>query len=252
MNNGRISASQELVEVVTRDNFNLVWATVDWSIRAGRFRLSPECVGEFRQIPHESKSDNGSLHLLNDWMARALPPETRRRIFTDIRRAQFEAAKGAVQITISEETQRLLRDRKTTLFGPGRGSMEVTLRHLLETEQRALPWQAFRLLEAFRQRHGLSGLSDAVRILIDHAELAYQTHEAEQAAQQAGLSPPPAGSVPPEETAQPVQADPTATKAQVTEQATPTAEQTGTTQNPLDLLNPAEPVWNAMIRCWMP
>ena len=242
MNNGRIAASQDIVEVVTRDNFNLVWATIDWSIRAGRFRLSPECVREFRQLPHEPKANDASLPLLNDWMGHALQPETRRRIFADIRRAQFEAAKGAVQITIAEETQKLLRDRKTALFGANRGSMEVTIRHLLEAEQRALPWQAFRLLEAFRQRHALSGLSDAVRILIDYAELAYQAHEAEKDAQEAAAAAPPARSEPP------ATAIPTtmSTQAGTTRMAGWVEDRPHPSDLPLDLLNPVEPVWNAL------
>ncbi|MEO5363610.1 MAG: hypothetical protein H7838_08305 [Magnetococcus sp. DMHC-8] len=247
MNDGRIAASQDIVEVVTRDNFNLVWATVDWAIRAERFRLPAECVTEFYRIPHEPKEDEASLQALDDWMERALRPETRRRIFVDIRRAQFEAAKGAVQITIAEETQKLLRERKKNLFGPNRGSMEVTIRHLLDAERRALPWQAFRLLEAFRQRHNLVNLSDAVRVLIDHAELAYRANEMDISVQQTGHHPPPPATASPAPP-QPVNPPPN------TQQVVPPAATTDTNpaRHPLHLVHPVEPVWNALIRCWMP
>ncbi len=254
MNDGRIAASQDIVEVVTRDNFNLVWATIDWAIRAQRFRLPPESIRAFRQIPQTPKDDDAALQSLNDWMEETLRPETRRRIFSDIRRAQFEAAKGAVQITIAGETQKLLRERKRALFGPNRGSMEVTIRHLLDVERHALPWQAFRLLEAFRSRHNLSSLSDAVRILIDHAELAYQAHEAEISVREAAPPPPdpsaqPVASPPdpqPEQTANADNADVT------TAQHPPAEEPPPTTEYPMQLLHPVEPVWNALIRCWMP
>ncbi|MEO5349665.1 MAG: hypothetical protein H7836_08475 [Magnetococcus sp. YQC-3] len=247
MNDGRIAASREIVEIVTRDNFNLVWATIDWSIRAGRFRLPPESVEAFRLIPHESQAENASLQTLNDWMVQTLRPETRRRIFADIRRAQFEAAKGAVQITISEETHKLLRGRKRALFGPYRGSMEVTIRHLLDAEQCALPRQAFRLLEAFRQRHNLSNFSEAVRILIDHVELAYQAHEVEVERNQTEEKPAP----PPQPllASRPVPlSEPTAQEPAV-ESA---AESLKQVECPVTVLHPAEPVWNALIRCWMP
>lgn len=241
MNDGRIAASQDIVECVTQDNFNLVWAAIDWAINANRFRLPPECVEEFRTIPHELKTDRAALYTLNDWMERTLRPETRRRVFANLRRAQFEAAKGAVQISISEETQKLLRNRKEGLFGPNRGSMEVTIRHLLETEQRALPRQAFRLLEAFQTRHALPSLSDAVRILIDHAELAYQTQE-------------PTTTDPPAEhlhatTAQPEPIQPVAPATPPEPVTTPPEP---VTTPPVRLAYPVEPVLSALIRCWMP
>ncbi|MEO5340628.1 MAG: hypothetical protein H7837_08945 [Magnetococcus sp. MYC-9] len=240
MNDGRITASRDIVEIVTHDNFNLVWATIDWAIHAERFRLTTEAVLAFRKIPHESQTNDAVLPLLDDWMERFLRPETRRRIFAEIRRAQFEAAKGAVQITISEETHSLLRSRKKALFGPNRGSMEVTIRHLLETEQRALPWQAFRLLEAFRQRHALPGLSDAVRVLIDYAELGYQSQErgdpeGEVEARQAPLA-----------TTQPVPA----TVPPVPETQPPLAAPAKPTERPTPSNHPTTQVWDALIRCW--
>lgn len=237
MNDGRIAASQDIVECVTPDNFNLVWAAIDWAINADRFRLPPECVEEFRTIPHELKTDGGALCALNDWMERTLRPGTRQRIFANLRRAQFEAAKGAVQITISEETQNLLKKRKQALFDPNRGSMEVTIRHLLETEQRALSWQAFRLLEAFQTRHALPSLGDAVRILIDHAELAYQTQEIQEPAPTHPPEPPPQPATSPPEPIQPV---------------VPTHPPHSATNPPAHLAYPVEPVLSALIRCWIP
>ena len=171
MNEGKIAAPQEVVEEVSSENFNLVWAYVDWTLNVGRFNLSSEAMDEFRQIPQEFRTDGSSLELLNSWMAHHLKSVVRRRIFSDIRRAQFEAAKGAVQIIIAEETRELLRQRKTALFGKDRGSMEVTIRHLLGAEMRSLPLQAFRLLESFRQRNSLATLSDTVKALVDHVEL---------------------------------------------------------------------------------
>ena len=172
MNDTKISAPREVVEVVTAENFNLVWAYIDWAIKAGRFQLTHEYKREFRAIPQELKEEDGpSLGLLNDWMASYLQPKERLRVFSDIRRAQFEAAKGAVQIMISEETREMLRARREALYGEGRGSMEVTIRHLLEAEQRSLPLQGFRLLESFQKRNNLPTLSDTVRALLDHVEL---------------------------------------------------------------------------------
>ena len=172
MNDIKKAAPREVVEEVTAENFNLVWAYIDWALKAGRFQLSIESKREFRAIPQELKVEDGpSLGLLNDWMACYLEPKGRLRVFSDIRRAQFEAAKGAVQIMISEETQEMLRARKRALYGEGRGSMEVTIRHLLEAEQRSLPLQGFRLLDAFQRRNQLPTLSDAVRALLDHVEL---------------------------------------------------------------------------------
>ncbi|MBF0401319.1 MAG: hypothetical protein HQL90_11175 [Magnetococcales bacterium] len=236
MNDGRIAASQEVVECVTPENFNLVWAAIDWAINAERFRLPPECVEEFRAVPRELKSGGASLHLLNDWMERTLRPETRRRIFANLRRAQFEAAKGAVQITISEETQRLLRERKQALFGLNRGSMEVTIRHLLEVEQCALSRQAFRLLEAFRVRHALPNLSDAVRILIDHAELAYQAHRPTD---------PPLVDV---EEALVTTPQPEVVQSVKSAVSTPSESTAGS----LHFSYPIEPVLSALMRCWIP
>ena len=242
MNDGRITASREIVEIVTHDNFNLVWATIDWAIHAERFHLSPEAVEMFRQVPHEFHPDEEVLPLLNSWMEQYLHPDTRRRIFTEIRRAQFEAAKGAVQIVIAEETQRLLHQRKRTLYGPNRGSMEVTIRHLLEAEQRALPWQGFRLLEAFRRRHALSSLSDAVRILIDHAELAYQAQEPTQEPERAlELE----DEATPAQLPQPVQPVATPRPTQPVIPVANAAEES--TRRPV---HPTEPVWDALIRCW--
>ncbi|MBF0162829.1 MAG: hypothetical protein HQL88_11150 [Magnetococcales bacterium] len=239
MNDGRIAASQEIIEIVTKDNFNLVWATIDWAIHAERFRLSPEAVETFRRVPHEFQPDAGVLPLLNDWMEQHLRPETRRRIFAEIRRAQFEAAKGAVQIIIAEETQRLLHRRKRELFGPNRGSMEVTIRHLLETEQRALPWQAFRLLEAFRHRHALPGLSEAVRVLIDHAELSYQTQEPAVVSEKATV---------PDETPQPAQRLEPPLPDRPDNLAEPVAGMPP--PPPPRTTYPAEPVWDALVRYW--
>lgn len=175
MNDGKKAAPPEVVEKVTQENFNLVWAYVDWALGVERFRLPSVALTEFRRIPQALKDGGASLALLNDWMAHHLEAASRRRVFSDIRRAQFEAAKGAVQITIAEETRTILKKRKTALFGEGRGSMEVTLRHLLEAEQRSLPLQAFRLLEAFQQRNDLASLDEAVKMLVDQAELAAGT-----------------------------------------------------------------------------
>jgi hypothetical protein len=120
--------------------------------------------------------------------------------------------------------------------------MEVTIRHLLDAEQCALPKQAFRLLEAFRQRHNLPNFSDAVRILIDHVELAYQAHEVEVERQQTEENPaPPRPLLAPRPAPLP---EPTAQE--------PTAEQPKQVECPVTVLHPAEPVWNALIRCWMP
>lgn len=177
MNDGKIAAPREVLDVVSAENFNLAWAYVDWALGAGRLRLSVEVVEAFRQIPRECKEGGDSLALLNHWLESNLSSATRLRIFSDIRKAQFEAAKGAVQITISEETQALLRQRKIALFGKDRGSMEVTIRHLLETEKLSLSLHAFRLLDNFRQRHHLHTLSDAVRVLVDHVELSTEMEQ---------------------------------------------------------------------------
>lgn len=171
MNDVKKAAPQDVVEEITNENFNLVWAYVDWALKAGRFCITPEAMDDFFQIPQEFQADGSSLELFNRWMKRYLESSMRLRIFADIRRAQFEAAKGAVQIIIAEETRDLLRARKTALFGDGRGSMEVTIRHLLDAEKRSLPLQAFRLLEAFRQRNHLLSLSETIKALVDHVEL---------------------------------------------------------------------------------
>jgi hypothetical protein len=248
MMDGRVTASQEVVATVTRDTFNLVWATIDWAIRAGRFRLSAACIALFRAIPHELQEDEAVLHQLNAWMEENLRPETRRRIFGEIRRAQFEAAKGAVQITISEESYKLLRGRKKYLFGPYRGSMEVTIRHLLQSEQHALPTQAFRLLELYRQRHNLPNVAEAVRVLIDHAEMACQTppaplDEAPPPVTPALDNPPPLSAPMPTVVANVLPSPVAKEEPELTSTACPL---------PPSPACATEPVWSSLLRCWIP
>ncbi|MBF0096157.1 MAG: hypothetical protein HQM04_07350 [Magnetococcales bacterium] len=248
MMDGRVAASQEVVATVTRDNFNLVWATIDWAIRAERFRLPAASIKAFRTIAHELQENDAVLQQLNAWMEENLRPETCRRIFGEIRRAQFEAAKGAVQITISEESYKLLRSRKKHLFGPYRGSMEVTIRHLLHSEQRALPNQAFRLLELYRQRHNLPNVAEAVRVLIDHAEMACQ---ATSALIDTALPP----ETPPLTSATPLL--PPLPTTVVDDLPTPIPTEEPDSTSTVCALPPAptpatEPVWGALFRCWIP
>lgn len=174
MNEGKVTAPREVVEEATVDNFNLVWAYIEWALKVRRFQLSPDANQAFHQVPREFKEGGTALEQLNGWMGSYLEPSVRLRIFLDIRKAQFEAAKGAVQISISEETRDLLRERKTTLFGKSRGSMEITIRHLLEVEQRCLPLESFRLLETFRDRNSLPSISESIQALMDHFELTSQ------------------------------------------------------------------------------
>ncbi|MBF0184287.1 MAG: hypothetical protein HQM06_07850 [Magnetococcales bacterium] len=242
----RIAASQEISASVNRDTFYLVWATIDWAIRAERFHLTAASIAEFRAIPHEVQEKDGTLHQLDVWMENHLRPETRQRIFSEIRRAQFEAAKGAAQITIADETYRLLRQRKKALFGPFRGSMETTIRHLLLCEQRALPNQAYRLLEQFRQRQGISSLTEAVRLLIDQAEMASQTQPMVAEPLMPTLTPPVESSTP--------ILPPLPTSLQNQTPLPVATCEPGIENNigSMPLSHPMEPVWNALLRYWIP
>ena len=172
MHDEKKAAPREIVEEATKDNFHLVWTYIAWALKVGRFSLSPEATQAFHTIPREGTEATPSLACLNRWLNLYLASSPRRRIFSDIRQAQFEAAKRAVQITISEETLDVLLSRKAALFGEGRGSKEVTIRHLLEAETRSLPLDAFQKLERFRKRHGLASAGEAVQALVQHAEQA--------------------------------------------------------------------------------
>lgn len=165
-----MKATPDPIESVTNETFNLVWAYLDWAIKAGRFLFSGDPIEQFRQIQREYDDAGQAIQCLNDWMVNHLKPETRQQVFSDIRKAQFEAAKGAVQINISADTRDMLKDRRITLYGKDKGSMEILIRHLLEVEPRSLPSQAFRMLETYQKRKNLRSPTEAVMELLDMAE----------------------------------------------------------------------------------
>ncbi len=160
--------SKNSIEAITKDNFHLVRAYIDWALESGRMKFSQWPIDNFRKIPRESSPE--AIDLLEAWIARHLLLDTRRKMFANIREAAFEAAKGSVQISISTDTRELLRERRNAEFGENRGSMEITIRTLLDGAKRMLPEDGFRQLEAYRQRNGLDSIAAALQALLDRSE----------------------------------------------------------------------------------
>ena len=162
--------SKEFQETITEDNFSVVRAYIDWSLKSGKMRFSQWPTENFEKIPEKLDVEGRAVAALTTWIERHLLLKTRRKMYTNIREAQFEAAKGSVQINVSEETRNLLKEYRNRLYGNGKGSMEVTIRGLLEGVERHVPEDAFRLLAAYQKRNKLPTLGHAVQCLIDQVE----------------------------------------------------------------------------------
>lgn len=157
-------------ENVTEENFTAVRAYILNAIEKGRMNFSGWPLENLRAIPDTHDPDEATVGLLNDWVERHLLKKTRSILFSDIREAQFEAAKRAAEVILSQETRNALKEYRDRVFGEGQGSMELAVKQLLDLSGRALPKDAFQLLEAFRHRKGLRTPGDAIRALIDLAE----------------------------------------------------------------------------------
>ncbi|MBF0127405.1 MAG: hypothetical protein HQM02_09365 [Magnetococcales bacterium] len=157
-------------EAVTKENFTAVREYILNAIEKGRMNFSGWPLENFQAIAETPDPEGKATELLNVWVERHMLRKTRSMMFSDLREAQFEAAKRAAEVILSQETRNALREYRDRSFGEGQGSMELAVKQLLEQSRRALPQDAVQLLEAFRQRKGLKTLGDAIRALIDLAE----------------------------------------------------------------------------------
>ncbi len=157
-------------ETVTDENFNEVRDYLFAAIDKGRMNFSGWPLENLRAIPESPDADGTATEQLRVWVERHMLRKTRATMFSDLREAQFEAAKRAAEVILSLETRNALKEYRDRLFGEGQGSMELAVKHLLDISGRALPRDAFQLLEAFRQRKGLKTPGDAIRALIDLEE----------------------------------------------------------------------------------
>lgn len=157
-------------DTVTNDNFMAVREYILNAIEKGRMHFSGWPLENLQAIPDAPDPEGVATGQLQAWVERHLLKKTRLMMFADLREAQFEAAKRAAEVILSRDTRDALKRYRDKAFGAGQGSMEVAVRHLLETAGRALPLDAFQLLEAYRQRKGLKTPGDAIRALVDLAE----------------------------------------------------------------------------------
>ncbi|MEO5331751.1 MAG: hypothetical protein H7839_06975 [Magnetococcus sp. YQC-5] len=159
-------------ETVTEANFTFVREYILIAIDKGRMNFSGWPLETLQAIPDTPDPEGKAIAQLDSWVERHMLKKTRTMMFSDLREAQFEAAKRAAEVILSQETRNALRQYRDKAFGEGQGSMELAVKQLLELAKHALPQDAFQLLDAFRQRKGLKTSGDAIRALVDLAEKA--------------------------------------------------------------------------------
>lgn len=161
-------------ETVTNENFTSVREYLFNAIEKGRMHFSGWPLENLHAIPDTPDPEGVATALLGGWIERHLVKKTRLILFSDLREAQFEAAKRAAEVILSQETRNALKQYRDKEFGEKQGSMELAVKQLLKTAQQALPQDALQLLEAYRQRNGLKTPGDAIRALVDLAEKHHQ------------------------------------------------------------------------------
>ncbi len=166
-------------ETVTEENFTSVREYILTAINKGHMQFSGWPLENLLSIPTPPTPENSATTQLANWVERHMLKKTRAIMFSELREVQFEAAKRAAEVILSQETRNSLKNYRDKMFGEGQGSMELAVKHLLDTNQRALPLDAFQLLEAYRQRNGLKSPGDAIRALVDLDEKHHLTPEKE-------------------------------------------------------------------------
>ncbi|MBF0429221.1 MAG: hypothetical protein HQL94_09885 [Magnetococcales bacterium] len=157
-------------DTVTNINFAMVREYIFAAIEKGRMSFSGWPLENLQAIPDTPDEEGQAAILLGAWVERHMVKKTRAMMFADLREAQFEAAKQAAEVILSQETRNALKNFRDRVFGEGQGSMELAVKHLLELANRALPQDAMRLLDSYRQRKGLKSARDAIQTLVDQAE----------------------------------------------------------------------------------
>lgn len=157
-------------DTVTAANHVAVREYILQAIEKGRMNFSGWPLETFHAIPESPDPDGQATALLGAWLDRHMVKKTRAMMFGELREAQFEAAKKAAEVILSQETRNALKRYRDRAFGEGQGSMELAVKQLLEMAGRTLPREAHQLLETYRVRKGLKSLGEAVRSLVDLAE----------------------------------------------------------------------------------
>ncbi len=91
---------------------------------------------------------------------------------------EFEAKKGASEIVLSEKTRQRLLEYRNDIFGVGKGSMELTIRQLLDGVERTMDMENFQKLTAFQRQHELNSSEAALEKLF---ALTQETDEPDRA-----------------------------------------------------------------------
>ncbi|MBF0339790.1 MAG: hypothetical protein HQL95_02350 [Magnetococcales bacterium] len=157
-------------DAVTAANHVAVREYILNAIEKGRMSFSGWPLENFQAIPELPDPEGRATALLGAWLDRHMVKKTRAMMFGDLREAQFEAAKQAAEVILSQQTRNALKQYRDRVFGEGQGSMELVVKQLLELAGRSLSRDAHQLLEAYRVRKGLKSAGDAVRALLDLEE----------------------------------------------------------------------------------
>ncbi|MBF0357670.1 MAG: hypothetical protein HQL70_03615 [Magnetococcales bacterium] len=84
-----------------------------------------------------------------------------------VRKKEFEAKKSATEIFLSEKTRDELLKYRDQMFGEGQGSMELTVRKLLDGVERTMPLDLFQKLSAFQRQNSLASPEEALGKLLE-------------------------------------------------------------------------------------
>ncbi|MBF0212262.1 MAG: hypothetical protein HQM00_01720, partial [Magnetococcales bacterium] len=122
----------EADDSVTAANYVAVREYILNAVEKGRMNFSGWPLENFHAIPELPDSEGKATALLGAWLDRHMVKKTRAMMFGDLREAQFEAAKRAAEVILSQETRNALKQYRDRAFGEGQGSMELAVKHLLE------------------------------------------------------------------------------------------------------------------------
>ncbi|MEO5379015.1 MAG: hypothetical protein H7832_14735 [Magnetococcus sp. DMHC-6] len=159
---------------VTEENYELVYRYVEEHI-GRQWKLSPSTIDKFQRLPIKCDPEGTAIQTLEMWIQRHLLLQTRLVMFDVIREIQFEKAKGGVQILLSSETHRSLREFRIATFGEGKGSMELAVRALLDGVSRQLKPETKQQLEQYATAAQLKNIDQAVVHMLSLVDSARKT-----------------------------------------------------------------------------